>query len=541
MSSPEMQSEKSVKEQIQKVKIPYRDTGYFSKLITDYLAKDDFLKECYTFFPGPQGFEKAIEKRKAFTSNRQLLVDVLKEQYGNLKNPAPGIDLLLEENSFTICTGHQLVLATGPLYFIYKIAGAIKTCAKLREQFPAYNFLPVFWMAGEDHDFAEANHFYIGDKKIEWESGQIGAVGRMNTTEIAEVLNELKEIIGIGYNAAKIYNLLENAYLKSNDVASAMRKLLHELFGKQGLIVLDADHPKLKKIFAPYAKREILEQISFSAINRMGVKLSERYNLQINPREINLFYLGDQLRERIVARDGDFEVLNSNIKFTQAEILDELEKHPENFSPNVAMRPLYQEIVLPNLAYIGGGGELAYWFQLKYMFDDFELPFPILMLRNSLLYLEKKYTDKLNSLNLKPRDLFRPHSELETELIKRESNLTLNLDEEQEMLSRAFSAIEEKLSAIDPNLSRSVESGLARSSRIVGKLEKKMLKAEKKQQESMLLRLQAVRDYLFPKGGLQERRDNLLLLYLIYGDRTIDIIIENIDPFDFTLTMLLES
>ncbi|WP_306429649.1 bacillithiol biosynthesis cysteine-adding enzyme BshC [Sphingobacterium sp. E70] len=325
----------------------------------------------------------------------------VKAQYATLLQDSPtvaaNIDLLLQENTYTITTGHQLNIFTGPLYFIFKIMTAIRLSEDLRVKHPDKNFIPVYWMATEDHDFEEINHTKVYGKKIAWETPAVSATGRMDTTSIVDVVKQYTNILGLSDNSAKLTRIVEQAYLKHKRLADATRYMVNELFKSYGLLIIDADDKELKELFKPIIKTDILSENSFKAITDRSKELEAKgFSTQVHAREINFFYLTDEFRERLVlAADGRYEVLHQNIYFTKEELEREINAHPERFSPNVVMRPMYQEIILPNLAYIGGGAEMVYWMQLKSNFDQYQIDFPILIPRNSAMITEDNVAAKL--------------------------------------------------------------------------------------------------------------------------------------------------
>ncbi len=304
---------------------------------------------------------------------------------------------------------------------------------------------------------------------------------------------------------------------------------------------IDGDDPDLKRLAIPIFKKEIFEHTADTAIRATTTELEKLgYKSQVHQREINLFYLADELRERIVEDGNGYAVLNTSHRFTKKELLAELESNPERFSPNVVLRPVYQELILPNLAYIGGGGELAYWFQLKGVFEAFELPFPIIMLRNSALLIPSALAQKMESLGIKAADLFTPAIDLENVLIRDNTNLTLDLDREREQLEATFLEMEGRMREIDPKLERSVQSAWARTDRMMRNLEKKMLRAERKKQEVIMGRLESVRELLMPRGGLQERNLNFAPLYIWFGAGFIESLLEQFDPFEAQFAVFTE-
>ena len=202
-----------IKENTDKIKfvrrsIPHSETGMFSKIVLDYLSGNENLSPFYGLEPTLDSFASQLTEKQENYKNRDAFCSAVAKQYEAIKIKSPALDLLKSDNSFTITTGHQVCLFTGPLYFFYKIISAINTCKLLKEKHPEKDFIPVFWMATEDHDFIEANHFYLPQGKIEWESGQGGALGRMSTVGMDEVIAELKEKIGIGYTSGQLIDLV---------------------------------------------------------------------------------------------------------------------------------------------------------------------------------------------------------------------------------------------------------------------------------------------------------------------------------------------
>lgn len=525
---------------LEKQTIPYAETGFFGGSVVDYLNDAPKLKPFYHRRPTIENFADQIAEKKKSYEHRSALIKALTGQYKEAKLPTDNLEPLAESSCFTVTTGHQVCLFTGPLYFFYKIVSIINTTRALTKAYPECRFVPVFWMATEDHDFEEANHFYLPNGKVEWESGQGGAVGRMDLVGVDDVIDDLTDKIGLGYRSGEILELFKKSYKNHGTVAAATRYLVHQLFGRYGLVCIDGDDADLKRLMIPYFKNELKEKTSYKAMVKTNKELGEEYKLQVTPREINLFYLDHQLRERIVkTSEGNYEVLNTELSFSPEEIKMEIESHPERFSPNVALRPLYQEIILPNLAYVGGGGELNYWFQLGEVFKAFKVPMPLVMLRNSVLVIDRSVTEAMNNLDLDLNQLFTQSGiDLEKKLVAEESAEELNLEDELDSLERVFLRTEEKLRKVDKILEKSARSGFVRSERILKNLEKKMLRAERKKHDILTGRLHKVREALFPREGLQERNLNFIPLYEEFGEQFIDILLENLDPFDNQFTVL---
>ena len=523
--------------------IPFSATGYFSKLICDYLDKKSEFSEFYENFPDVAGFKNQIEAKKtAFSEpSRQLLSDALKQQYDNTiisDEAAQNMELLLNENTFTVTTGHQLNIFTGPLYFLYKIVTVINLAVRLKKEFPQQNFVPMYWMATEDHDFEEIQYFNFNNTKISWNTESGGAVGRLKTTGFDAVFNEFSSLLGTSKNAEELRELFKNTYLKNDNLAEATRFLVNKLFGAYGLVIVNGDDVKLKKQFVPFVKQELLQNTSFNIVSKTDQLLSAEYKIQVNPREINLFYLKDDIRERIIFKKNHFIINNTNLTFSENEMLKEVEEHPDRFSPNVIMRPLYQEILLPNLAYIGGGGELAYWFQLKNYFNAVNVPFPILVLRNSVLLATKKQMRKLEKLNISVTEIFSKQETLTAKVIKEHSKIKIDFSEQKNSLQQQFSDLKELAKKTDSTFLGAVNAQEKKQLNGLDNLEKRLLKAQKRKLSGVVDRIKQVQNELFPNQSLQERNQNFSAFYELIGADLIPTLIKNTDPLKFEFTII---
>lgn len=514
-------------------KVDLGETGNFSPLFLDYIQNDKKLQPFYQFSPHPSAFKEAIASRRFSTAQREILFSVLNSQYEGLpaEKVSANIELLKDSKTFTVTTGHQLNIFTGPLYFIYKIVTVINTCKRLKKDYPDFNFVPVYWMASEDHDFEEINHFLLFGQKYQWDTEQKGPVGRFDTSSIQALIDSLPE-------KAPVF---EKAYAEGKTLAEATRNYVHALFGEEGLVVVDADHQEFKKSFSKVIEQDLLH----NKVNDLVVATSESlsalgYKSQIHPREINFFYMEDGVRERIVKENGEFKVLNTSLSFSEADLLKLIETSPEKFSPNVVMRPVYQEWILPNLAYVGGPAEVAYWLQLKSVFEHFEVSFPILMPRNFALLVNKPNVKKLSKLDISPNDLFLPLHELKQKFITQHAENGIQLEEEKKMLNEAFEMIREKADRIDKSLNGFVSAEASKTLKSLENISKRLHKAEEKNQEISMGQIESLKEKLFPGGGLQERKENILNFY-INNPEIIAEFLKHFDPFDYQFNVLVEE
>ena len=507
------------------------ETAQFSPIFLDYLQKKEQLQPFYGHFPAVETFGDELRvKLESFSlSNREVLYQTLEKQYSHL-SAKPDLAVLKDRRTFTVTTGHQLNIFTGPLYVIYKLITTVNLAKALKVHYPDYHFVPVYWMATEDHDLEEINHFHLFGKKHRWETTQTGAVGRMNPRDMDSLIRDLPEKI----------SLFERAYLQHDTLADATRYFTHELFGQEGLVCVDADDRALKALFTPVMRDDLTQHTAQNLVKDTSQQLeSLGYKTQVNAREINLFYLDKGLRERIVKEKDSYQVLNTELVFSEKALLALLEREPEKFSPNVILRPLYQETVLPNLAYIGGPAEVVYWLQLKALFDHYQLPFPVLMPRNFALIINKASTKRMQKLNLSHQDLFLDEASLKRRFVEKNAD-PLRLDGETASMNQAFDQILAKALKLDKTLEGFVQAERQKLLKSLDTIDKRLKKAEEKNQETEINQLLNLKAKLFPDGGLQERSDNYLNFALNH-DQFIQSVSSVFDPFDFQFHILTEA
>lgn len=504
-------------------------THTFSRIAIDYLNQSPLLAPLVNHFPVPEGFQEAIEARKDFSQIiRDTLVNALEAQYMGFPNDVTTNQLakLREAGTYTVTTGHQLNLFTGPLYFWYKIINTIQLANALKKQYPDQHFVPIFWMATEDHDYDEVNHFYFGDEKLVAEQASGNAVGRMKAAPALGILKELRQLIGNGPNAKELLEVFEKAYSHST-LSAATRYLVHHFFAEDGLVILDADDAGLKKLFRPIVNKEIEEGFVLNKSKLAIETLSQNYKVQVNPREINLFLFDNNKRERLDRFNNAFRSSESGRVYSHEQLnaIDD-----QCFSPNVLMRPLYQECILPNVAYIGGGAELAYWLQLKDVFNHVAIPFPVVMLRNSALWLNSKTSRLLKKTACTWDQAFLPIEILRNEKTREWSRLQIDFSDQRIAVQRVFDQLLDIARQTDGSFEGAVRAEETRQLKSLERLEKRLLKAEKRKHAEQLEQIDELRKGLYPGGVWQERRMNFSELYLELGMGFKDYLMSELDP-----------
>tara|TARA_B100001248_G_scaffold244694_1_gene213937 strand:- start:8578 stop:10104 length:1527 start_codon:yes stop_codon:yes gene_type:complete len=503
-------------------KLKYKDTFQFSDLVLDYLNEDKKIKPFINYFPRKENFIKQIKLKEKQKINRNVLVEILKKQNQSLKLSTKtdnNIDLILNTNTFTITTGHQLCLCTGPLYFIYKIVSTINLCEKLTEQNKGYHFVPVFWMASEDHDLEEINHINLFGKKAKWNTEQTGAVGQMNLSKIEDFLLEIKKYFKNSANK-KIFSVLEESYLKHNNLSEATRFLVNELFGKYGLVIIDSNSKELKEQFVQQMKKDICYSTYYKYLKQTTEDLSKNYKIQANVRKVNFFEISKRSRKYITDNYDETKI----------------EDNPEIFSPNVLMRPLFQEIIMPNVSYVGGSAEISYWLQLKSVFDIEKIPFPILVLRNSLMLVSSKQKKVLNDKGFNLEDIFLSREDLHKKYILNHFNKELSLEKNKKKLKKMYEEL--LLKTFDDGLKRSIRAQIHKQIDWITNLEKKIIREKKKAHLSSLNQIDKIKKQLFPNNKLQERYENFLMYYILHNDKFIEIVKDEVDPLSANFVVL---
>ncbi|MDH5367477.1 MAG: bacillithiol biosynthesis cysteine-adding enzyme BshC [Cyclobacteriaceae bacterium] len=510
------------------------ESNCFSSSFLDYIKKNKKLSPFYNLTPNIESFEQQIKSTQFPKERRTTIVNILKQQYSDFTisdNTAQNIDSIENEKTFTVVTGHQLNIFTGPLYFIYKIVTVINTCTQLKKKYPQYNFVPVYWMATEDHDFEEISHFRLDGEKYHWRTDQKGAVGRFDPHSLKEILDKLP-----GQN-----DVFEKAYLEHETLADAVRYYVNELFGSEGLVVIDADDKALKQSFVSVIKDDVINNSTKSLVENTNGELKKLgYPTQVFARDINFFYIDGDLRSRIVKENGKYTVLDTDLAFTEDEIITQIETSPEKFSPNVILRPLYQEWVLPNLAYVGGPSEVVYWLQLKEVFESHNTPFPILMPRNFGLVVSKNDKRKIDKLNFDMKKWFLPTQVLIQHYVSKQSNNDLSYKNKITEIKNIYNQAKEQASVVDVTLLQHLEALQTKTTNLLEKAEKKLLRAEKRHHDTKIKQIEGVKNKLFPNDNLQERTDNFLNFYQD-NPQFIKDLIQQFDPFNYKFHVLLEE
>ncbi|MCZ8284760.1 MAG: bacillithiol biosynthesis BshC, partial [Bacteroidia bacterium] len=279
-------------------------------------------------------------------------------------------------------------------------------------------------------------------------------------------------------------------------------------------------------------------QASIGAVNTSIDELKKQYAIQVNPREINVFYKEVQLRERIEKSGEDYKAVNTTTVFSKEELERLIDSAPEKMSPNVVLRPLYQQKILPNVAYIGGPGEIAYWLEFKRLFGVYGITLPILMPRHFVMLVDKGTGNKLQKLNIRISDSFKPGEDLVKQFIKTEYDNAI-LEEARANLAAIYASLTDTVGAIDKTLTGTVEAEKQKAINGMATIEQKMNRALKQRSENDVNQIWAMKGKLFPNNIPQERYDNFSMYYSKYGEGFINelmgLLVYDLKEFNYTV------
>ncbi len=513
-----------------------RSDAGFSQLYVDYLNNFERVSE---FFAGGYttvaDWQRTIDRTVERKMDRAPLVRVLHEQnravHCSVRTLA-NIDLLDNENTVAIVTGQQLGLFSGPLYTVYKIITTLKLAEKLSADFPAFNFVPVFWLEGEDHDFDEINNitvlnaqnelqkfnYFIGGQPFDKNPGATGLI----------VIDETIDALFAGLGSAitqteyttQVLELMRGYYKPGATLMEAFAGVINRLFEDTGLVLLNANTPELKALMKPVFRREIE---SDSAVSRLiiekSVELEERYHAQIKPKSLNLFMFHKGGRFPLEPSENDYYLKGTRQRYTKEELLQLVETTPEVFSANVALRPICQDTILPTVAYVGGPGEIAYFAQLKTVYALFELQMPIVYPRASATILEDKINKVLEKYSLTIPDLAGDLDSVLQRIAEQVAEVKVDtvFGTMNEKIQAAVTEASFGIQQIDPTLKGAVDSTLVKFEQQLQGLKEKTHKAQQQKQDISLKQIMKAAAAIFPNENFQEREFTSLQFMNKYG------------------------
>ena len=434
--------------------------------------------------------------------NRAVLIEALRRQYAEagLAEPAH-VNALARTDARTVTTGHQLCLATGPAFTVYKALTTLHLARQLEARWGT-PVIPVFWLAAEDHDFEEIRSLWDGAGWHSWSSEEAGGpVGRMSADNAADTLAVWGRTSGL--DKATVDRVVSAS---SGTLSQAMRRWIHDVLGQE-LVVLDGDDPQLKAAFADRMVQDIEEGTLHAEVSRVNAALeSAGHAPQVHVRETNLFHLGEEGRNRVVQHGEGWSAGNTTWESTAA-LVGAVRTHPADFSPNALFRPLYQAFLLPDVAVVGGLAEVAYWLQLSTAYAAFRLPAPALVPRDGVRIAPRPWMELAGRLGIGPDNLGESLEAWEARWLFRQDLPDVGawreaMDREADQARTAFSGVEATLSG-------SVEAARAKIHKLLDKLEGQGRRAIRRRHADELAELARLHGWFHPEGVAQERVANV--------------------------------
>lgn len=533
--------------------INFGDIPKNQNLFLDYLYEFENVKEYFKHnFRDKDNYLPLFKNISESRKDRQLNLSLnIKNQYASLESISGktirNIDLLDKEKTIAVVTGQQLGILGGPLYTIFKTITAIRLANQLSERYDEFKFVPVFWLEGDDHDFNEVRSINlfdnenqvlnIGYKEEINDDDAKQSIGKINFDEaLNEFFSNYEGSLRESDFKNELVSKLKECYQVGKSFKQSFRELLFWLFNEYGLVIFDPQDPQVKSLLKPIFKKEVNDfALHTQKLIQTSAKLEELYHAQVKVKPVNLFYHTDDGRYSIEPVEGIFKLRRKRKQFTIEEILTEIENFPERFSPNVLLRPICQDYLLPTGFYIGGPSEIAYFAQVTPLYDYYDIVTPIIFPRSSATILEKNVSTGLDKYDLTMNDIFLGLDELKGKVIASlsENNIESAFEEAVKEIELTFDKIKENLFAVDKTLVDSSGRYREKIMSLIAELRSKAIKAQETKHETTIRQLTRLSNILYPLGNLQEREINFSYFYNKYGKDFIRKVYDDISISEF--------
>lgn len=523
-----------------------------NKLFLDYLNDFEQVKNYYNInFRNENLYDELFEKvssRK--NSNKSNLVSILLNYYEGLKcsnKTKQNIEFLNDEKTIAVFTGQQVGLLGGPLYTIYKAFTSIKLAEYLNTKFKEYNFVPIFWMAGDDHDYEEISFINLINKenelaKITLDDGKgleinRGPVGDLQfDTNVLEFSNLIKSNIRETEFTNGLTEMIDNVLQDGLSIKESFFRLMYQIFDDTGLIIFDPQQKNVKELLKPIFKKELTDyKIHNKDLLLTSADLDDNYHAQVKIKPINLFYSDETGRHLIEPIEDEYRLKGKRKRFTKEEIIELVDNYPERFSGNVLLRPICEDYLFPTGFYIGGPGEISYYAQVIPLYTHYGLQHPIVFPRASATIIEGNIAKILIKYNLSSQDFFNGKKELKETVI----NALADIDLEAEFsnastkISEILNNLSKKLTSIDQNLNNVSESTKNKISHLLEVMKNKSMKAQEQKFNSSLRQISKAQNLIYPNDNLQERELSIMNFVNKYGFEFFDWIYNELEIKEF--------
>ncbi len=521
-----------------KMNIPYASLPGYSDLYIDYVHHFDKVSRFYEFSYDNEGIFNSITSKKESYNNgsvsRLEVCELLKTQnkfFNSGESAFLNIEILKEPDTFAVVTGQQIGMLTGNLYSVIKALNAIELAKNLSLKYPEFKFVPVFWLEADDHDFTEINSINILGKEghpVNISYLQKGAekeryltpTGRIVLDEYINTFTQtLKDNLIQTEFTEQLFYLINRSYKEGIDLVTAFARFFNYILGDTGLIFCNPADKEIKKILVPVFEKELNTfPETCELVVHKSAELEQKYEPQVKPRSINLFYTYNDNRHLIELKEDKFSLRNTRQKFEKEELFNLLVSNPENFSPNVILRPVCQDYLLPTAVYVGGPSEVAYFGQFRDVYNFYGMKMPAVFPRTSITILEPKVEGFMEKFGISFDEL------LDEEKITRKLLGKVNEINVEDIFTNFIDELNAvmytnglELEKIDKNLLQGLRNRHEKYIENIGFLKPKFIETQLRQNETTGKKLKAVLESVYPDYTLQERYFNIVYFINKYG------------------------
>ncbi|MEE9288364.1 MAG: bacillithiol biosynthesis cysteine-adding enzyme BshC [Bacteroidota bacterium] len=512
--------------------------GGFSSLYCDYLHQYENVQQYYNGdFRSSSDIGRVLNAAQSRLRDRKRLSDILRRQnqaFGCGEQTLENIAILESDSAFAVVTGQQVGILGGPIYTLYKIITAIKLSRELNRKYPSFRFVPVFWIEAEDHDFEEVNsvtvisrenlatriEYLIDGKRLE---KNLGAVGDLRfESSLSDFFQKLDDVLINTEFKPSLLSMLKTYYAPGASLSTSFVGLLNSFFQGIGLVYINSNDKELKDMLVPIFQREIQNypRIGQAVIDR-SAEIEERYHAQVKPKAVNLFLFHKGGRYLVEPRDRekDFALKGTRHHLTREELESIATVSPEMLSPNVVLRPICQDYLLPTAMYVAGPSEIAYFAQLKPVYKYYDVTMPIIYPRSSVTLLEHKVEKVLEKYQLPLVEFFGEHESIWRKVIDQLSDVNVDglFTTATKDVENGLSQLDFGLSQIDQTLSGPLEATRSKMNNLLSILKDRTQEAQKKKHDLALRQIQKVTTHVCPNSSLQERQLNVVYFLNKYG------------------------
>ncbi len=510
------------------------------RLLQDYVHDFSRLAPFFTADPqAPQSYREHARHLDGRAYARRDLCELLAAQnaaWGATPLARQRIEELGQPRALAVVTGQQTGLFGGPLFTLYKALTGVRLAAQLQEAL-GRPVIPIFWMASEDHDVAEADHVQlldaagnlVGLRHAAWGSPGFLPANLVLGPAIEQTLRRVWDLLPATSFTSGLQATLAAAYSPRHTLADAFARWMVSLLGETGLVLVDAADPRLKRLAAPILQREVEEAPRSSReilAQSDGLRaLGYAAQIEARPDGVNCFLLQDG-RRSLTREAAGFRLRDSGDVLSAGRMQALARERPESLSPNVALRPVLQDHLFPTLAYVAGPGELAYFAQLRRLYQAFDVPMPLIVPRAFLSLADRRTLQLLDRFHLSLADLTQEPEQVITRVLRAQlpPGLESTLGKAREGVDAIFREVAEAIAAVDPTLRATVGQSAGHIKGHLDQLERKAVQALKRREAEMRQQIQRVRQLLMPGGKPQERVFPVLPFLAKYGPGLVEVI-----------------